>query len=253
MELSLDGAEGGGDGSIGVGRGRLRTNGHHDLGDDGRGGEDVDVVGVGKDGATGAKEGLDADNERVEAEGEELRPKRAALACATARGDDSRVGAGSADVKACGGAVHGGDPGVEIRPEAGNLGQELAAVNGVERVAEIQRAINPIGVGLEGGSDGMGEEIEAGGAGDAHLGRPGGAIRLARVWGPCGTGTRRWGLEVGGEAVAVLPRGDHGDDSAEDRADGDGAELPVGDDSTVWLVAVLPESYEAAPEEPGAD
>ena len=122
----------------------------------------MDVVGVGKDGATGAKEGLDTDNEGVEAEGEELRPKGAALACATARGDDSRVGAGTADVEGGGGAVHGGDPGVEIRPEAGNLGQELTAVNGVERVAEIQRAINPIRVGLEGGSDGMGEEIEAG-------------------------------------------------------------------------------------------
>ena len=58
---------------------------------------------------------------------------------------------------------------------------------------------------------------------------------------------------MGGEAVAVLPCGDHGDDSAEDRADGDGAEHPVGDDSAVWLVAILPESYEAGPEEPGAD
>ena len=122
----------------------------------------MDVVGVGKDGATGAEEGLDTDNEGVEAKGEELRPKGAALACATLRGDDSRVGAGTADVEGGGGAVHGGDPGVEIRPEAGNLGQELTAVNGVERVAEIQRAINPIRVGLEGGSDGMGEEIEAG-------------------------------------------------------------------------------------------
>ena len=59
----------------------------------------MDVVGVGKDGATGAKEGLDTDNEGVEAKGEELRPKGAALACATARGDDSRVGAGTADVE----------------------------------------------------------------------------------------------------------------------------------------------------------
>ena len=97
----------------------------------------MDVVGVSKDGATGAEEGLDADDEGVEAEGEELRPKGAALACATLRGDDSRVGAGTADVEAGGGAVHRGDPRVEIWPEAGNLGQEIAAMDGVERVTKI--------------------------------------------------------------------------------------------------------------------
>ena len=58
-----------------------------ELSSDSGGAEDMDIIGIGEDDAAAAEDGGNGEEVGVEAEGEELRAKRTALARACARGD----------------------------------------------------------------------------------------------------------------------------------------------------------------------
>ena len=57
---------------------------------------------------------------------------------------------------------------------------EVAPVNAIKSIREVQREVHPVGVRLEERGDGVRDEVEAGAAGDAHLDRPRRAARLRR-------------------------------------------------------------------------
>ena len=91
----------------------------------------------------------------------------------------------------------------------------------------------------------MSEEREARG-GEAHLDGPGRAIRLGRA--ACRVvGARERRLEVLGEGLTMLSGSNHGDNTANDTTNGDGADLTRG-----RRVAVLSQGHKAAAKEPRA-
>ena len=111
----------------------------------------------------------------------------------------------------------------------------------------VERSVHPVRVELEEGADRVGYELQPGRAGDAHLHRQ----RLARPTLRGGASGRR-GLEVLGEAVAPLPRRDHGDHASDHRPDGDRADA-AGRGWALGVVTRFGERYQAPAEEPGSD
>ena len=57
--------------------------------------------------------------------------------------------------------IHGRDPWEQGREAGSNDGEELTTMQRVERVANVDGSVNPAGVGLEEGSDGVGKERQA--------------------------------------------------------------------------------------------
>ena len=211
-------------------------------------GKDVDVVGVGDDHSAGAYQTGDRAQDRVQAKGEELCSQRVALASATARTDHSGVVAVTPDIQLRGGAVAGMDPRPESRETLSNNLQESSTVNGVERVGDIQREIDPITVLIEDSTNRVCRELDTRAAGDTNLGWPRGAVVLSSVR---ARGWRRR-LEEGGKGWTILVSGDHRHSAREGRANGNRAEAAGGGISRLFIT-LLSKGNEAAAKEPRAD
>lgn len=112
----------------------------------------------------------------MKAKGEELGTKWATLADSTP-GEDGGESIISAEVKLCGGRVHGGYPREEIWEGGGNGCEELTAMQCVKRIADVTSGIEPIRVGIEEGRSGVDKEVKSGG-GETNLDGPRGPIRL---------------------------------------------------------------------------
>ena len=149
----------------------------------------MDLVGICNDYAAATKQALKATEERVHADGKKLSAQRAALTNTAARLDGRRLRAINTEEEIDGRGIHGGDPWEQGREAGSNDREELTTMQRVKRVANVEGSVNPAGVGLEEGSDGVGKERQASRS-EANLDRPRGAVGLEGMTGGVGRGGR---------------------------------------------------------------